>query len=78
MRFVLAFALLAIGIVGIILPVLPGIPFLLAFLYVVGFLKKERFLRMLKRYQGERNSFQRKVTSCILIYVVYHRRLNLK
>ena len=78
MRILVAVILLVFGVLGIVLPVLPGIPFLIAFLYVSGLLKREKFLRLVKKYQGRRNSLQRKVVSCILINLVYRRSLNLK
>ena len=78
MRILVAIALLILGILGIALPVLPGIPFLIAFLYVLGVLKRDRFLKLLRRYRGKRNSLQRKVVSCILIKLVYRRSINIK
>ncbi|WP_457601340.1 hypothetical protein [Hydrogenivirga sp.] len=78
MRILIALVLLLLGILGTLLPVLPGFPFLIAFAYVIGLLDRERFLRLIKRFQGRRRSFQRKVVSCILINFVYRRRLNLK
>jgi len=78
MRLFVAIVLLSVGIAGLVLPLIPGVPFLLAFLYVVGLLNRERFLKTIKRFQGRRNTFQRKLVSCILINLLYRRRLNLK
>jgi uncharacterized membrane protein YbaN (DUF454 family) len=78
MRVFIALLLLALGILGIFLPFLPGFPFLVAFAYVVGLIDRSKFLRFIKRFQGRKGSSQRKLVSCILIRLVYGRKLNLK
>ncbi len=70
--------LLSLGILGIFLPLLPGIPFLVALLYVLGIIDKKRMLRLLKRFQGRKGSFQRKIVACLIIRLIYRRKLNLK
>ncbi|EDP75901.1 hypothetical protein [Hydrogenivirga sp. 128-5-R1-1] len=78
MRLFVAAVLLLLGVVGLVLPLIPGVPFLIAFLYLAGLLDRDRFLRSIKKFQGRRNTFQRRLVSCILINLVYRRRFNLK
>ncbi len=77
-RGVIALFLIFIGILGILLPVIPGIPFLIASLYVLGILNRKIAVRLLKKFKGKRNSVQRRIIGCIILKLVYKRRVNLK
>ena len=64
-RLILALISLALGIAGTVLPALPGFPFLVAFLYTVGLIKKRHLLRFLAKFKGKRGSISRRAVAYI-------------
>ena len=77
-RFLAVILLVAVGVLGLVLPLLPGWPFLLIALYMLGLVSKRRLLKGLKRLGGKRGGLLRKLIACLIIKVVYRKRLNLK
>lgn len=77
-RLSVAFLLAILGVLGLLLPLLPGWPFILLSLHLLGLVDRRKLLRSLKRLGGKRGSFSRKLIACVIIRVVYRRRLNLK
>lgn len=77
-RVALVLILTALGLLGLILPLMPGVPFLIIALYLAGIIDRRRLLGYMKRFRGKKGSVWRKLIACFLIKVVYGRRLNLK
>lgn len=72
MKRLFGVGLLFAGIVGLILPLLPGIPFFLIALYLFGFISRKRLLRLLRSFGGKRGSRRRALIAWLL------KRLNIK
>ncbi len=77
-RFAIALSLFLLGVLGVVLPFIPGWPFFLIALYVLGLIERKKLLRALKRLGGKRGSLTRKLVACLIVRLVYRRRLNLK
>ncbi|NPA42064.1 MAG: hypothetical protein GXO18_07325 [Aquificae bacterium] len=69
---------LLLGIAGLILPFLPGFPFLIVALYLLGFIGRRKMLRLTKGFKGRKGSRRRKIVGWIFMRLLYRRRLNLK
>ncbi len=72
MRKLIGVALLFVGLIGLFLPLLPGIPFIVITLYVFGFISRKRLLRFLKNFGGKKRSRRRTLIAWLL------RRVNIK
>ncbi len=77
-RLTVAVLLFALGLIGILLPVIPGVPFLLIALFMFGVLSRRNFLRYSKRFRGRRGSLWRRMIACVLIRIVYRKKFSLK
>ncbi len=75
MRFLLVLVLIALGIAGLILPLLPGVPFFIVALYLLGFVSRKRLLKLFRNFKGKKGSLQRKVVGWIIISFVRGKRL---
>ncbi|NPA58011.1 MAG: DUF454 domain-containing protein [Aquificae bacterium] len=73
-RFVLGFVFLVVGIIGVIFPVLPGIPFLILSAFFFGFLSREKVIKYMKKLKtSDKNSTFNRVINHILIKYVYRK-----
>jgi len=64
-----------IGILGIIFPVLPGVPFLIVSAFFFGFLSREKLIVYLKKLKSnsKKNSIMNKAINYILIKYIHQR-----
>ncbi|HHG74278.1 MAG TPA: DUF454 family protein, partial [Persephonella sp.] len=72
LKYALGFLFLLIGILGIILPVIPGVPFLIISAFFFGFLSKEKVIKYMKKFKnGKKNSGINRLINHILIKYVH-------
>ncbi|HCB69907.1 MAG TPA: DUF454 domain-containing protein [Persephonella sp.] len=75
MRFVLGFFFLIIGILGIILPVIPGVPFLVLSGFLLGIISDRTVVKTLKKFKvkdGKNRLWDRVINYVIIRYI--HRK----
>ncbi len=75
MRFILGLIFLIIGILGIILPVIPGVPFLVISGFLLGIISDRTVVKTLKRLKvkdGKKRMWDRVINYVIIKYV--HRK----
>ena len=79
MKFFYGIFFIILGIAGIILPILPGIPFLIIGGFLLGIIPKSLVIRALKKLKHEKkdNKFN-KMINYILIRYVYSKEFVLK
>ncbi len=74
MKYILGIVFLLIGILGIILPIIPGVPFLLISAFFFGILSKEKVVRYLKKFKnGNKNSGINRLINYVLIKYVHRK-----
>jgi len=72
LKYALGFLFLLIGILGIILPVIPGVPFLIISAFFFGFLSREKVVRYLKKFKnGKKNSGTNRLINYVLIKYIH-------
>ncbi|WP_029521571.1 hypothetical protein [Persephonella sp. IF05-L8] len=73
-RLALGFFFLILGILGIFLPVIPGVPFLLVSAFLFGIIPHSFVLKALKKMKTEnKNSRFNKLINYVLIKYVHER-----
>ncbi len=76
-RIILGILFILLGIAGIILPILPGIPFLILGGFLLNIIPKPLVLKLLKKIKLEKkDSPFNKMINYILIRYVYERKIN--
>ncbi len=76
MRYILGFLLLILGILGVIFPVLPGIPFLVAAAFLFGIIDEKKFLTILKKFKTDkRDTFVNKIINYIIIKYIHKKKI---
>jgi len=65
-KLLIFFLLVFLGFLGVILPFIPGWPFFIIALYVVGVIKKKTLVRLLRKVGRKRESFSRKLVAFVL------------
>jgi len=80
MRVVLAVFLIIIGIAGILLPLLPGVPFLIIAGFLLGLVPNRYALRILKalRNKKNKNTFTTKLINYIIMRYIHNRYIEIK
>ncbi|WP_457638729.1 DUF454 family protein [Persephonella sp.] len=77
-RYLFGLFFLIIGIIGVIFPFIPGVPFLLISAFFFGFLSREKVIRYMKKFKNsDRNSSINRFINYVLIKYI-HRREPLK
>ncbi|WP_029522363.1 hypothetical protein [Persephonella sp. KM09-Lau-8] len=73
-RIILAFVFLILGVLGIVFPIIPGIPFLLISAFLFGIIPHSLVLKVLKKVKTEnKNSKFNKLINYVLIKYVHER-----
>ncbi len=69
--------LVLLGIAGIFLPLLPGVPFLIIAGFLFGIVPKNYVLKILKalRNKKNKNSFVTRIVNYILIRYIHNRKI---
>ncbi len=74
MRYLLGIFFLVLGIIGVIFPIIPGIPFLVIAGFLFGFLNEKQILKFLKRFKNEdKNSKINKLINYAIIKYIHKR-----
>jgi uncharacterized membrane protein YbaN (DUF454 family) len=77
LRIILGIIFILLGIAGLILPILPGIPFLILGGFLLNLIPKSLVLKFLKKIKLEKkDSLLNKLINYILIRYVYERKIN--
>ncbi|SNZ02199.1 hypothetical protein SAMN06265182_0047 [Persephonella hydrogeniphila] len=72
MKYILGFIFLLIGVLGIILPVIPGVPFLIIAAFFFGILSKDKVVKYMKKFKnGDKNSSINRLINYVLIRYVH-------
>ncbi len=72
MKYLLGFVFLLIGIAGIILPVIPGVPFLLIAAFFFGLISKKKVVYYVKKFKnGNKNSKINRFINFVLIKYIH-------
>jgi len=78
MRFIFGILFLILGILGIIFPIIPGIPFLFVSAFLFGFIDEERLLKVLKKFKTEKkNTVLNKLINYVIIRYLYKKKFTL-
>ena len=76
MRVLWGIFFLILGIIGIIFPIIPGIPFLLVSAFLFGIISEEKLLKALKKMKTEKkNSIVNKLINFVIIRYIHKRKL---
>ena len=79
MKFIYGILFIVVGVAGIILPILPGIPFLIIGGFLLGIIPKELVLKVLKKLKIEdKDSKLNKMLNYIIIKYVYSKEFSLR
>ncbi len=75
MRILLGILFLVLGIIGIIFPIIPGIPFLVVSAFLFGIIDEEKLLKLLKKFKTEKkNSFLNKLINYAIIKYIHKKK----
>ena len=78
-KFIYGTIFIILGIAGIILPILPGIPFLIIGGFLLGVIPKDMVLKILKKLKlDEKDSKLNKMLNYLIIKYVYSKEFSLK
>ncbi len=73
-RYLTAFAFLVLAFIGFLVPFIPGFLFLMVSMFMFGLISRKQLVTMLKKFQGDKGSKNRKMISWLIIRFVYGRR----
>ncbi|WP_456381716.1 DUF454 family protein [Persephonella sp.] len=73
-KYFLGFVFLIVGIIGVIFPVLPGVPFLILSAFFFGILSREKVVRYLKKFKNSnKDSTLNRTINYILIKYIHRK-----
>ncbi len=80
MRIFIAILLILIGIAGVFLPLLPGVPFLIVAGFLLGIVPNRYALRILKslRNKKNKNTLINKLINYIIMRYIHNRHIDIK
>ena len=74
-KLVIFFLLILLGFLGVILPFIPGWPFFVVALYVIGVIRKKTLVKLLRKVGRKRGTFSRKLVALVLIRWIYNTKI---
>ncbi|WP_457644291.1 hypothetical protein [Persephonella sp.] len=77
MRFILGFFFLIVGILGVILPVIPGVPFLVLSAFLLGIISDRTVIKTLKKFKVKdgKNRLWDKVINYVIIKYIHRKNI---
>ncbi len=80
-RYIWGFVFVILGILGIILPILPGIPFFIVAGFLFGIIPEEQVVKLLKKmkFKDEKMAkWSNKLINYIILKYIHKRQINLE
>ena len=72
MKYILGIVFLMIGLAGIVLPIIPGVPFLLIAAFFFGFISRKKVIYYVKKFKNkDKNSKINRFINFVLIKYIH-------
>jgi len=80
LKYFIGLLLIFIGILGVIFPILPGIPFLLFGAFMLGFVSEQKLIKVLKKTKTKsyKKNFYNRLVNFGIVKYIYKRNIKLK